>query len=464
MDDIPESTRQERVFPPAASLLRSLVTPIIAFATLTVPLAAEEAQSAVLPEGRPMTALTIMVLMLLLRWVLIAAQTAASALGESALERLSEQQSSISSRFFLSLAERRTRLAAGSAGASRFLLLAALFYAAEVMGLLLGEGWLRSWSTGILLVLFLDATVGAVLIRRHALTDALRVFRLAAIPAWLLGLPFRWMKPKDPPETGTTEFLTDEALSSLTMLQQIDRVMQEETYELLDSVREFTETIASEVMTPRTEIEAIPASTPAPELFAYLRSTTFTRVIVYEKSLDSISGILIAKEILLQKPANPMTLLRQPLYVAKQTRLPELLDEIRRTRTHLAVVQDEYGGTAGIVTLHDLFEAIVGQLSEEGDIGEPWMEERDGVIHLDGRVELWELTDRFGLEFEDGDARTIAGLVMKEAGLIPPPGTEVEFPHFTARVEEVHKTRIHRLSLRPKDPEMDSISGLEAGG
>lgn len=291
---------------------------------------------------------------------------------------------------------------------------------------------------------------------RHVALSAPRGFSL-----WLVPLA-RWLAVPVVPllamgrslgtyftEEAPPGHLTDMHLRLLPNLSGIERVLDEDAFDMIDSVREFAESTAEEIMTPRTEVEGLPLDLPAAEVYERLRKSEYSRLVVYRGTMDEVVGTLLAKEVLLQRPQDPYSLLRRPVMVSEHMTLPELLSEIRRHRTHLVVVQDEYGGMSGIVTLHDLFEMIVGHIEDVEDEEEEWIEKmEEGLYRLDGRVELWELNEELGLALDEDAARTAGGFVFNTLGRVPKPGDEVPGPGCLFRVTEMDKARVVRVELQ----------------
>ncbi len=217
---------------------------------------------------------------------------------------------------------------------------------------------------------------------------------------------------------------------------------------MIDSVREFTERTAGDIMTPRIDIEGVPASIETADLIARLRETDYSRIVVYEENLDNVIGTLLAKEVLLNPGRKPWDFLRDPMLVPKEMKLPDLLRTLRKARAHMAIVLDEYGGTCGIVTLHDLFEEIVGDhIPDEEDEEDFWIEESEegDVVLLNGRVELWEVNEDLDLELDESIARTIGGFVADQLGHLPSPHEQLEVEGGVFIVEEVANNRVQRL-------------------
>lgn len=242
--------------------------------------------------------------------------------------------------------------------------------------------------------------------------------------------------------------LGDMHLRLIPSLRGIERVVDEEAFEMIDSVRDFAETTAEEIMTPRTEVQGLSCDLSSEEIYDKLRASEYSRLVVYHDRIDNVVGTLLVKEVLLNRPNNPMELMHQPVMVSEKARLPELLKQIRSYHTHLIVVLDEYGGMAGIVTLHDLFEMIVGSLEDIENEDEFWIEKvHDQVYRLDGRVEIWEINDKLGLDMDEELARTIGGFVFNTLGRVAEVGDEVINENVHLSVEGIDGPRVAVVGL-----------------
>ena len=199
--------------------------------------------------------------------------------------------------------------------------------------------------------------------------------------------------------------------------------------EMIASVMRLDEREAREVMTPRTEVFALPATLTCLEAGRRVVEAGHSRVPVYEGGLDNVVGILYAKDLLgLVTSAGQRSVrevMRKPLFVPETKRLDALLAELKARKVHIAMVLDEYGGTAGLVTIEDVMEQIVGEIADEYDLSAPSMLKRlDGrTAEVDARLRISELNEGMGLRIPGGeDYDTVAGLILAELGYIPPIG------------------------------------------
>ncbi len=298
--------------------------------------------------------------------------------------------------------------------------------------------------------------------RNLVLASPERAFKILIIPSYILSLPFRllllphYMFSSFPDSRVKYTSLTDMHLRLLPSLSGIERVIDEEAFELIDSVKEFAETKAEEIMTPRTEIEGISDTLGPTEVYEWLRKSEYRRIVIYHDNLDDIRGTLLAKDVLLNRPRQPFDNLRDPIYVNEDTRLPELLNIIRLNRSHLVIVQDEYGGTAGIVTLHDLVENIVGHIDDLEDEDELWIEkDSDSSFVINGRTELWEVNEELDLDLDEDVARTIGGLVFNTLGRVGEVDDYVVFDNVKLTVLETSNNRVEvvKLEILPETPQ-----------
>ena len=207
---------------------------------------------------------------------------------------------------------------------------------------------------------------------------------------------------------------------------QAEGAVDADEVEMIESVMEFSDTHAAEIMTPRTDIFALGAETPWTEAVERIVDAGHTRVPVYTGDIDNIVGVLYAKDMLHLSGAGQSApigdLVRKPFFVPETKALDDLLKEFKARKVHIAVVLDEYGGTAGIVTIEDVIEEIVGEIADEYDQSEPVLMQRidERTIEADGRMYIDDLNDALDLEIpEDAGYDTVAGLVFSELGYIP---------------------------------------------
>jgi CBS domain containing-hemolysin-like protein len=235
-----------------------------------------------------------------------------------------------------------------------------------------------------------------------------------------------------------------------------DHLQEGQARELLRSLVEFRETMVREVMTPRPDIVAIGADATLGELHALVREQQYSRLPVYGESLDNIVGLISIKDLLLSnaEPTQPITPLIRPTYFVPETkRVPELLKEFQRKRVQAAIVVDEYGGTAGLVTLEDLLEEIVGEIRDEYDVeSEAVQEEANGSFVFSGRTHVRELADRLKVDISSGEGyETVGGYLLAHVGRVPAVGETFEIDGLSVEVLEAERRRITRVRVRKSE-------------
>ena len=228
---------------------------------------------------------------------------------------------------------------------------------------------------------------------------------------------------------------------------------------LLQSIVDFGDTLAREVMTPRPDIVAVRSGASVAELRALFREQEYSRFPVYHENLDNIVGMIRVKDLLQIDDAvldkHPITpLVRPATFVPETKRVPELLKEFQRKQVQLAIVVDEYGGTAGLVTIEDLLEEIVGEIRDEDDVeSEPIVDEGNGSYVFSAKVSFDDLRERLGLEIEPEGFETVGGYVLTRLGRVPAVGESFELDGLHVEVLEAERRRIHKVRFR-KSPVM----------
>lgn len=227
---------------------------------------------------------------------------------------------------------------------------------------------------------------------------------------------------------------------------------------LVDAVNRFAETLVRDVMTPRPDIVAVPASGTVADLKAAMRETKYSRIPVYGENLDDIVGVVTVRDLLEYEgqPTDPLQPLARPVFLVPETKkIAELLKEFQAGGMAFAVVIDEYGGTAGIVSVEDIVEEIVGEIKDEYDAeAEPISIEGDGSILVTGRVTVDRLEQALEAPLNEGeDVGTVGGLVASLFGHFPQAGESIDYRGFTVEVVDAEKKRVNRVRFRRKPAE-----------
>jgi len=240
-------------------------------------------------------------------------------------------------------------------------------------------------------------------------------------------------------------------------------VIESPEREMIESVFDFGELLVRQVMIPRTEIVAIEGETKLKDIIALVTKYSYTKLPVYESDLDQIVGILHVKDVLhvMNQPGSQGTtareLARETLYLPETLPVNQLLYQFRQFRQHIAIVLDEYGGTAGLVTLEDLLEEIVGEVSDQFDKQTPEIQKQpDGSVLINGLTLIEDVNEQLELNLADPHYDTIAGYFLGKLGRIPKIGDAVEAAGVRLQVESMDGLRISQLSLvRDKDSSPD---------
>ena len=239
-------------------------------------------------------------------------------------------------------------------------------------------------------------------------------------------------------------------------------ISEQEGRELLQSIVDFTETVVREVMTPRPDIVAIRQDASLDDLRVLFREEQYSRIPVYRDSLDNIVGIVFVKDLVaLPAGAEPpmTTLMRGAYFVPESKRVSELLKEMQRRQVQMAIVVDEYGGTAGLVTVEDLLEEIVGEIRDEYDVeSETVTDEGNGTFIFSGKVSVDEVRDRLGVEIEREGFETLGGYLLSHLGRMPYVGERFDVDELSVEVLEVERRRITKVRVRRREPEPEGES------
>jgi CBS domain containing-hemolysin-like protein len=232
--------------------------------------------------------------------------------------------------------------------------------------------------------------------------------------------------------------------------------LQQQDARLLEGVFEFSEKTAQEVMTPRTQMAALEADLTVEAAADQVAITGRSRYPVYTDSLDEIIGVVHAKDILGALRSRPgqtiRTILRPPLFVPGTREVEDVLADMKRLKTHLAIVLDEYGGTAGLVTMEDLLEEIVGPIYDEHD-PQDRVGPTDGAPRIDGSMPISEFNNQFDAALDDADYTTIGGYIFGQLGRLPRVGDRVTVGPLTFEVVEMEGRRVKTVRLHTNKPE-----------
>ena len=228
--------------------------------------------------------------------------------------------------------------------------------------------------------------------------------------------------------------------------------------ELLHGVFKLGDTQVEEIMVPRVDVVGIDRTTPWSEVVDRVRSSEHARFPVFEETLDNVIGVLYAKDLLStavadREPENWPSLVRPASFIPASKTIDQQLRDFKAQRTHIALVIDEYGGTAGLVTIEDVLEEIVGDIRDEYDVEEPEVQQ-EGVdrFWVSGRVSLTDLAELLGFDFQREDLTTVGGLIYDAFGRVPRAGEKATLGPFRVVVERVRRRRIERIYFERAEP------------
>jgi putative hemolysin len=237
---------------------------------------------------------------------------------------------------------------------------------------------------------------------------------------------------------------------------------QQEERKLLKSIVDFGDTLVREVMTPRPDIVAIRSDATLDELRSLFREQEYSRIPVYKDNLDNILGFVFVKDlILLESPKGeqPITIILRPAHFVPETKpVSELLREFQRHRIQMAIAVDEYGGTAGLVTLEDLVEEIVGEIRDEYDVeAEAVVDEGNGSFVFSGTADVDEIADKLGVPIEREGFETVGGFLLSHVGRVPAPGETFDIDGLHVEVIDAERRRIRKVRISPAAHEPQHI-------
>ena len=231
-------------------------------------------------------------------------------------------------------------------------------------------------------------------------------------------------------------------------------LIEKDEKRLLQSIVDFGDTLVREVMTPRPDIVALQGDATVADLRALFREQEYSRFPVYNENLDNVLGVIRVKDLLKIDDTAPerqsiMPLVRPATFVPETKRVPELLKEFQRRQVQMAIVVDEYGGTAGLVTIEDLLEEIVGEIRDEDDVeSEPVVDEGNGSYVFSAKVSFDDLRDRLDLEIESEGFETVGGYILSRLGRVPAVGESFELDGMVVEVLEAERRRIHKVRIK----------------
>ena len=326
--------------------------------------------------------------------------------------------------------------------------------------------WVSTVALTLLVIIF-GETMPKITAKQNANKMALRnsyavrfmmiiFFPLVWIVVTLINLITRGLKEDsaDSPDEAVEE------LQSIIETAEDEDVLDEDQSELVQAAIDFSETSALDVMTARVDVQAIDIEDDWDDILALIEDAPYTRLPVYEGSIDNIIGILYLNHFLKalagdEKP-DIRSLLMPPCYIYKTMKLPAVLTELRKAKQHLAIVTDEYGGTLGILSMEDVLEQLVGEIWDDTDeIKEEILERSDGELELDGDMSISDFLDLVGIRERDFDAEseTVGGWTIEMFGSFPSVGDSFDYENLHVTVLEMDGLRVEKVLVEKKPKE-----------
>lgn len=310
--------------------------------------------------------------------------------------------------------------------------------------------------------------ITALLLARPLNTISLLFLPLIAVVGFVTGPLVRLVSGKTP---SATPLVTEEELRLLVNVGEEEGLIEHDEREMIEGIFSFGDTLVREIMVPRVDIVALDVDTPLDKALDRVISEGHSRIPVYVETVDTVVGILYAKDLLpalrdQRRDLSLRDLLRPAHFVPETMKVAALLADLQQRKVHMAIVIDEYGGMAGLATIEDLIEQIVGEIQDEYDVEDPPIQMvSDTEVIVDARVSLDEINDLTGLKLESPDADRIGGLVYAHLGRVPKVGDEVVLADAVVTVLSIKGVRPQQLRIRYHHPvELEVLAAQQQGG
>ncbi|MBK6454981.1 MAG: HlyC/CorC family transporter [Gemmatimonadetes bacterium] len=312
--------------------------------------------------------------------------------------------------------------------------------------------------TAFAIITFLHIVLGELAPKSVALVMPERISGLVALPLmafskvmspfiWVLNGAANWLLRLAGirPMSEAHHAHSPEEIRLLVMQARAVGTLNETDSAMLAGIFDFAAKRVHDVMRPRTEIVALHVDADEQEIATIVRRERYSRYPVYDESLDDIVGVFLSKDLWLREPGRPFVLrehLRDPLLIPASRSAERVLDDLRRTRAQMAVVLDEFGGTAGIITMEDLIEEVIGDIADEYDMASRDVVEVDGVLELSGSLSLVDVRSDHRLPIPEGEWTTLGGYVFARLGHVPKLGERASYPGGELEVMAMDKRRV----------------------
>lgn len=293
---------------------------------------------------------------------------------------------------------------------------------------------------------------------------AVALFPLIATLTWITGGLARLFHSQT---TSLDQHYTEEELRMLIEVGEQQHILEEEETAMIHGVFEFGDTLVREVMRPRIDVAAVAVDAPLQEVVDVAMNAGHSRIPMFEESIDNVVGVLYVKDLLRfllpdQQPINLRDLARSPFFVPESQKVTQVFHDMRTTKVHMAIVLDEYGGTAGVVTIEDLLEEIVGDIQDEYDTETPDIEPAgEGAYLVDGSVSMGTIDELMEVDLESDAYDTIGGLIYSQLGAEPAEGGSAVVGPLQVTVIEMDGRRVRRVRVERHE---DASSNDRSGG
>ena len=406
---------------------------------------------------------------------------------ESAYESLSEvslrvmvsdEEHSTRAEFFRELLDHRQRF--------ELILILGTQLSIAAIAVLLATGFTRMGLTASLFVTLALVLAIIVLFRQliprlisqnhpeATLWLLLPVFRLLYRPLFFVMAPISLLlhraRRPEPDQQATAEEEETEIQAFIDVGEE-EGIIEQSEGELIQNIIEFSDTLVSEIMRPRPQIVAIEATATAADARRLIIESKYSRIPVYRDHIDNIEGIVYVRDLLSfcedSKLSAPVTQCTRPAYFVPESKpVRQLLDEMKKAKVQMAMVIDEYGGVAGLITTEDIIEEILGEIEDEDEIAadQEIIKAEDGSYLVDGTAEIRKVELLYDKEVEADDFTTVAGLIINELGHVPVAGEKLDYKGLNFEIVDADNKRVNRVRLRAAEPAGESSSGAKASG
>ena len=296
----------------------------------------------------------------------------------------------------------------------------------------------------------------------NATIQALRVLRVVYWGGCVIFIPLNFIANiavrvfGGKARTEQDSLVSPEVLETLVNVGDSHEILEEDEREMISRILDFPDKVAREIMVARTDMACLDISTPEGEVLKTTIECRHTRIPIYEETIDNMIGVLHVKDMLECWAAGEPIALRQlivdraPFFTPESKKISELFRELRQHKQHLAIVVDEYGGTAGIVTLENIIEEIVGEIHDEDEVGEEdaYIQLNANTYSVDARLNLVELNEKLSTELEAENVDTIGGFVVDHLGRVPEQNTVFVYRGIRFTIIDADERRIHRIQIQ----------------